>query len=159
MFRRLVLPCMLLPLLAGCMEGTKEERRSREPSLYDRLGQEAGITKVVDDFIVIVIEDPKIKEVHKEHFKDEKRVGELKKKLVDQIGQATGGPQKYQGRDMKTAHKGMKISNADFDALAGDLAAALKKNNVGDKEQNELLALLGPMRKDVVEEPEAKENP
>lgn len=164
MLKRTFLFLLGCPLLAGCMEGSKPEAE-RLPrveqlttppkvSLYDRLGREPAIAKVVDDFIVIVVADPNIKDVHKEHFKDEKRVGALKKKLVAQIGQGTGGPQQYTGKDMKEAHKGMKITDADFDALAGDLAEALKKNNVGAKEQKELMDILGSMRTDVVEKSE-----
>jgi len=52
---------------------------------------------------------------------------------------------------MKSAHKGMDITNADFDALVGDLVASLDKFKVGDREKQELLAALGPMRKDIVE--------
>jgi hemoglobin len=52
---------------------------------------------------------------------------------------------------MKTAHQGMGITNAEFDALVGDLVGALDKFKVGAKEKDELLALLGPMRKDIVE--------
>ena len=55
------------------------------------------------------------------------------------------------GRDMKSAHKGMDITNADFDALVGDLVASLDKFKVGDRKKQELLAALGPMRKDIVE--------
>lgn len=150
-------------LLAGCMEGHKpspQQRAALQPkqigatkkaSLYDRLGGEGAIKKVVDALVAEVVADPKIRDRHKKHFMDEEHVPELKKKLVDQIGEATGGPQKYTGRNMKEAHKGQEITNADFDALVGALVRALDKNNVGQAEKDELLALLGPMRKDVVE--------
>lgn len=52
---------------------------------------------------------------------------------------------------MKTAHRGMGITNAEFDALVGDLVATLDRFKVTDREKNELLSLLGPMRKDIVE--------
>jgi hemoglobin len=177
MARRLALVSLIALLTTGCMEGSKPEasrlRRANAPgpielppltgkskeTLYTRLGGKPAITKVVDDLVTIVIEDPRIKDEHKEHFKKEDNVAELKKKLVDQIGQATGGPEKYTGRNMKDAHKGMKITDADFDALADDVGKALDKNNVGPKEKKELMDLLGPMRKEVVEKPEEKENP
>ena len=73
--------------------------------------------------------------------------------LVDQICAASGGPCVYTGRDMRTAHAGMGISNADFDALVGDLVETLNKFKVPDREKNELLSVLGPMRKDIVERP------
>ncbi|MCI0528645.1 MAG: group 1 truncated hemoglobin [Nitrospira sp.] len=80
-------------------------------------------------------------------------IPELQKKLVEQIGQATGGSQQYTGKDMKTAHAGMGITNAEFDALVEDLVAALDKFNVPQKEKDELLGILGPMRSDIVEQP------
>ncbi|MGH7387146.1 MAG: group I truncated hemoglobin, partial [Candidatus Methylomirabilales bacterium] len=78
-------------------------------------------------------------------------VPRLKRQLVEFIGKATGGPQKYTGRDMKQAHKGMKITNAEFDAIAADLAASLDKFKVPAKEKNELLTIVGTTRKDIVE--------
>jgi hemoglobin len=73
--------------------------------------------------------------------------------LADQICMATGGPCKYSGRDMKTTHAGMKISNADFGALVEDLVKALDTFKVPAQEKSELLGLLGPMKKDIVETP------
>ena len=73
-----------------------------------------------------------------------------KAKLVDQICEASGGPCKYTGKDMKTAHAGMGVTDADFDALVGDLVATLDKFKVPEKEKSELLGALGPMKKDIV---------
>jgi hemoglobin len=144
--------CLFLASAAGCMEGVKAEnkRQERVPLLYDRLGKEAGIAKVVDDFVAAVIANDEYPPKLKDHFM-RADVAVLKRKLVDQIGQATGGPQKYTGKNMKDAHKGLGITDADFDALVASLKTALHKNKVGEKEQKELFDLLGPMRKDVVE--------
>ena len=70
---------------------------------------------------------------------------------MNQICQATGGPCKYTSKDMKTAHKGMGITDADFNALVEDLSGALDKFKVGAKEKGDLLAALGPLQKDIVE--------
>lgn len=125
-------------------------KSAAQPSLYQRLGGEAGITKVVNDFVTIVAADENIKEKHRKHFL-EGDVALLKKKLVDQIGEATGGPQKYTGKNMKDAHKGLEITNKDFNALAADLVKALDMNKVPEDAKKELLAMLETMRKDVVE--------
>jgi hemoglobin len=77
----------------------------------------------------------------------------LKRQLVDQVCQASGGPCTYTGKDMKTTHKGMKITTAAFNALVEDLVAALDTFNVPEQEKNELLSVLGPMNKDIVEVP------
>jgi hemoglobin len=140
---------LVLILLAGCMEGQKPTPQQKK-LLYERLGGEPAISKVVDDFVAEVVADPKIKERHKKHFMDD-NVPALKKKLIDQVGEATGGPQKYTGKSMKDAHKGLEITDPDFDALVGCLERALDRNKVGKAEKDELLGKLAGLRKDVVE--------
>jgi hemoglobin len=152
MFHRLVLPLLLLASLAGCMEGYKPTPLKRTQPLYARLGGDKAIARVVDDFVANVVADERIKEAHKKHFREGDVAG-LKKKLIDQIGEATGGPQKYTGKNMKDAHQGLGITDQDFDALVADLVKALDQNKVGPAEKDELLALLGKMRPDVVEKP------
>jgi hemoglobin len=145
---------LTLCLLAiGCVEGQKPNPLPRATTLYQRLGGEPAITKVVDDFVANVLASDKIRQVHIEHFQKGDVAG-LKRKLIDQIGEATGGPQKYKGKNMKDAHKGLDITDADFDALVAALEKALKKNGVAEAEQKDLLGLLAPMRKDVVERSE-----
>jgi len=118
----------------------------REKSLYDRLGGKPVITAVVDDFVVRIVKDSRIN-----RFFAHTDVPLLKAKLADQICEVSGGPCKYTGKDMKTTHQGMDITNADFDALVEDLTITLDKFRfwVPEKEKNELLAVLGPMRKDI----------
>jgi hemoglobin len=141
-FRIRVLGFLLLT--AGCASTMQQSMADK--SLYERLGGKDAITAVVDDFVSRVAEDKRIN-----GFFAKANVPRLKMMLVDQICEATGGPCKYTGRDMKAAHKGMGITNADFDALVGDLVATLDKFKVGAREKQELLAALGPMRKDIVE--------
>jgi hemoglobin len=117
-------------------------------SLYDRLGGRAAITAVVDEFVAKVAADNRING----RFATTD-IPKLKRHLVDQVCAASGGPCVYTGRDMKTTHAGMRLTNADFDALVQDLVAALDKFKVGEQEKQELLALLSPMRKDIVEVP------
>ena len=120
-------------------------------SLYDRLGGKKAIAAVVDEFVARVAADKRINGFFKATAADPKRLAKFKGNLVDQICQASGGPCKYTGKDMKTAHKGMGITDADFNALVEDLTGALDKFKVGEKEKSELLAALGPMKKDIVE--------
>ena len=74
----------------------------------------------------------------------------FKQKLTDFICVGTGGPCYYGGRDMKTAHAGMGVRGRDFNALVQDLGATLKKFKVPHHEQMELVAILGPMKMDIV---------
>ena len=124
---------------------------AKEKSLYDRLGGKKAITAVVDEFVGRVAADTRINGYFAAAAADPKRLASFKMKLVDQICQASGGPCKYTGKDMKTAHMGMGISGPQFDALVGDLVGALDKFKVGEKEKGELLGALGPMKSDIVE--------
>ena len=118
------------------------------PSLYKRLGGREGIAIVVGDFVGNMAADPRVNA----RFKDMKGpdVEKLKSNLADQICDATGGPCSYLGRDMKTTHKGMKITEAEWSATVDNLGKALDKNKVGDKEKRELVGLLAPMKPDIV---------
>jgi hemoglobin len=121
-----------------------------QKSLYSRLGGKKAISAVVDEFVNNVAGDSRINRFFADTAKDEKRLAAFKQKLVDQICQASGGPCKYRGKDMKSAHKGMGITDADFGALVEDLVKALDKLGVGAQEKNELLGALGPMKGDIV---------
>ena len=119
---------------------------SASPTLYTRLGGEAGVRAVVAQFVANLAADTRIN-----HFFVDTDFDQLKNSLFNLIAQSTGGPQKYSGRDMKTTHAGLGVSGADFDALIEDLRRALDQFKVEEREKGELIALLEPMRKDVVE--------
>jgi hemoglobin len=125
-------------------------------SLFDRLGGKDAIAKVVDAALKNITEDKRINKFFAKTVKDPKKVDALKANLVDQICQATGGPCEYKGKDMKTAHKGMKIKEADFQAFVEDVTKALDSAGVGATEKQELLDALGGMKGDIVEEQPGK---
>ena len=127
------------------------KKKSKKTSLYARLGGKKSIQGVVDEFINIVAADTRINKFFADAAKDPTRLQTLNKNLVDQLCEATGGPCKYKGKDMKAAHLGMGVSEADFNALVEDLVKALDKFKVGETEKNEILAALGPMKGDIVE--------
>ena len=120
------------------------------PSLYDRLGGTTAIASVVDGFVANVAADTRINKFFTRVASDTAAMRQFKQKLVDQVCQGSGGPCTYTGQDMKTAHQGMGLTNADFDALVEDLVKALDSAGVQQKEKDELLAILGPMRTDIV---------
>src|SRR5262245_45776505 len=128
---------------------------AKEKSLYDRLGGEAAIKLVIDDFVGRAAGDPKVNFTRKgtalEWKPTPENVDHLKKMLVDLVGMVSDGPQKYTGRSMKEAHKGMAITQAEFDALAGHLKASLDKFKVPAKEQEELLKVVAGTAPDIVE--------
>ena len=119
-------------------------------SLFERLGGKAAIEKVTDDFIAVVKDDKRINKFFAGVMKDKKKAEALRNSIVDFMCKATGGDCEYKGKDMKEAHKNMKLKDADFDAFVEDLTKALDKNSVGQTEKDELLGALGGMRGDVV---------
>jgi hemoglobin len=116
-----------------------------QKSLYERLGGTPAIVAVVDDFVGNVAADRRINK-----FFARTDIPRLKYMLVQQICQGTGGPCIYTGRDMKTAHAGLGIGGRHFGALVQDLGKTLNKFRVPAREQKELVAVLAPMRKDIV---------
>ena len=125
--------------------------QAKEKSLYDRLGQKKAITAVVDEFVARVAADARINGFFAATASDPARLKMFKGKLVDQICEASGGPCKYKGKDMKAAHMGMGITGAEFNALVEDLVGALDTFKVGQHEKDQLLGALGPMKSDIVE--------
>jgi hypothetical protein len=75
----------------------------------------------------------------------------MKRELVEQVSQATGGPLKYKGPDMKEVHRNMGITDAQFDAVAADLKKALDKNKVAESDAKIILGAFGTYRKDIVQ--------
>jgi hemoglobin len=115
-------------------------------SLYDRLGGRTAITAVVDSFVARVAGDARINQKFARSD-----VARVKAMLVEQICAQTGGPCTYTGRSMKEAHLNMGVTEGEFNALVEDLVTTLKSFNVGQKEQDDLLAALGTMKGDIVE--------
>ena len=115
-------------------------------SLYERLGGLEAITAVVDSFVARCASDDTI---NKKCGRTD--VPRLKKMLVDEVCEATGGPCTYTGRGMEETHDGMQVTAGEFDALVEDLVAPLDGFDVPKPEQDELLALLGPMGDGIVE--------
>jgi hemoglobin len=116
-----------------------------DASLFDRLGGEAAITAVVHEFLKKCASDPIIKK----RFEGA-NLPRLRNKLIEQLVAATGGPRVYTGLDMRTAHAGMNITEAEFNALVKNLIVTMKEFKVPQREQNEILGALGPMKSDIV---------
>ena len=139
---------VLIAVNLGACASMGGGEKSAMPSLYKRLGGREGIALVVGDFTANMAADPRVNE----RFKGMKpeAVEKFKSNLADQICDAAGGPCSYLGKDMKTTHTGMKITEAEWNATVENLTKALDKNNVDAKAKQELLAALGPMKPDIV---------
>lgn len=140
---RVLTPLAALALLYGCASNMQMQKPSA--SLYDRLGGKPAITAVVDDFVGNVAADKRIN-----GFFARTDIPRLKRLLVEQICAGTGGPCTYTGRDMKTSHAGMGVGDTHFNALVEDLIKTLDKFKVPQREKDELLGILGPMKGDIV---------
>jgi hemoglobin len=155
------------PGKADVVPGSAKAEANAKKSLYDRLGGEEGISKIVDDFIGRALADPRVNwerkgitrggfSLHRnesvEWKPDQGKIDTLKKHMVQFLALATGGPTKYEGREMRQVHEGMHITNPEFDATVGDLKATLDKLGVPVDEQKELLAIVESTRPQVVEE-------
>lgn len=114
--------------------------------LYSRLGSEPVVTRVVNQTVDTVAQDPRVNQSF-----DKVNLKRVKTKLVEQICSLTGGGCEYTGDEMKLVHKGLKITEGEFFALVEALQQALIDNGVGEREKNELLAILAPMKRLVVE--------
>ncbi|CAN5863338.1 hypothetical protein BH20GEM1_BH20GEM1_22300 [soil metagenome] len=174
MRRRFALPLLaalaILPLAAGCQHqdggpvdelGTDTLAGADDTlvagSLYERLGGEAGIAAVVDTLVALAAADTALNFTRQgtanEWEATPENVALFKTRMVQFIGQATGGPQAYEGRDMGTAHEGMEITDAEFDRLGGHLSAALSAYDVPEEEKQELFAIVESTRDAVVAGP------
>jgi hemoglobin len=116
-----------------------------QSTLYSELGGNSGLTKIVADAIKRWEQNPALAEQFKNA--DTER---LEKMLVQQFCSLTGGSCKYEGGDMKTVHEKMGVDTRQFNALAEDLQNALTENGIASSVQNRLVALLAPMKRDVV---------
>jgi hemoglobin len=114
-------------------------------SLYARLGGRPAIEAVMTDFVGRATRDRRIAK----RF-EKTNAPALVAQLTDQLCQASGGPCRYTGKDMKTVHTGMQITDREWNITGGHIVAAMRAKRVGRKEQQEVMALLGSMKGDIV---------
>jgi hemoglobin len=135
-------------LLSGAAVGSGAA--AGQSSLYDRLGGAPGVAAIADTLINRVTADPRLKR----SFQDS-NLARIKQLLAEQICDLSGGPCHYSGDSMQEVHAGHHISEAEFYGMVADLRVVLKERNVSQRATNELLRLLAPMKRDVVEPAES----
>lgn len=131
------------------------EEEQEEKSLYHRLGGYDAIAAVTDDFIGRLVSDPQLGRFFIGHSNDSKK--KMRQLIVDQLCAVTGGPCVYIGRDMKTVHEGLNITEADWDLSVQLLIASLNKFKVPQKEKDEFLNLASSLKGDIVTAPTGAE--
>jgi hemoglobin len=137
-----------LAALLGCAASTEKSvapSAAAPTTLYDQLGGSAGITKVVDLFFARLNGDARINTLfaNVDH-------NDLRRLVIEQLCEASGGPCKYSGRSMEEAHSGLHLTDADYSAFMGDLVAAMDEAKVPLAQQNKVIALLSPMKPQIV---------
>lgn len=136
---------LVAPAFAQTAAAPSANPATAPAGLYQALGEKPGITRLMDDFVNRLVQDPRIGG----HFKEVKPSA-LKESLTDQICQLSGGPCQYEGADMKSAHADMDINKGHFNALVEVLQTAMDAQGIPFAQQNRLLALLAPMHRDVI---------
>ncbi len=117
----------------------------KDDQLYKAFGEKTGLVALMDDFMVRLLADPRTGP----HFKpaNQQRV---KEQLVDQLCSLSGGPCVYKGADMKSSHANLDIKKSDFHALVEVLQVSMDAKGIPFRRQNEMLALLAPMNRDII---------
>jgi hemoglobin len=123
--------------------------RQDKKSLYTRLGGYDAIAAVVDDFVGRLVADKKLGKFFGGHSKDSLK--KIRMHVINQLCEGAGGPCNYTGRDTKTTHHGLGITNEDWDASVKHLVASLDKFKVPAAEKDELLAFVTTLKKDIVD--------
>ncbi|MGE8500491.1 MAG: group I truncated hemoglobin [Pseudomonas sp.] len=137
---RLIAVVLALTLAACAQQPPKDD------SLYRALGEQAGITRIVEGMLLNIARDERIVR----HF-EKIDIVRLRDKLVEQFCVEAGGPCTYTGDSMEESHKGQRLTPSDFNALVENLQDAMDAERVPVPAQNRLLARLAPMRAQVID--------
>lgn len=113
--------------------------------VFEQFGGMPGMTALMDDFMVILLEDPRMRPFFEKVDHDR-----VKRQLAEQFCAILGGGCAYSGRDMKETHAAFAIDKADFNALVEDLQVAMDRRDVPFRAQNKLLSILAPMHREVM---------
>ena len=132
-------------MLATC--GLAMAQTAPSDTLYKTFGEKPGLVKLMDDFMVRLLADPRTGP----HFKPSNQQ-RVKEQLVDQFCQVMGGPCVYKGADMKSAHANLDIKKSDFNALVEVLQLSMDAQGIPFRAQNQLLAQLAPMHRETITE-------
>jgi hemoglobin len=132
-------------LLCALATGLCAAAPSANAALYDDLGGAAGIQAIVDKAVPRWLADPRVGPTFAETNMDR-----FRRLLAEQLCQLTDGPCRYTGRSMAASHRGLNLSQMQFNAVAEDLQDAMTDAGIGFHTQNRLIAKLAPMQRDVV---------
>jgi hemoglobin len=140
-----------LALVAGLIMFCGLPTAAAEKPLYDRLGGQPAVQAVASGLVDGILLDDRVNKWFAHAAASPANAEAYKAKLFEFICQNTGGPCKYTGRDMVSAHKGRAVTGEAFDAVVQDLVIVLDNLKVPEKEKGQLLAILGPLKSSIVQ--------
>ena len=148
MRRLLTMPLAFLAAALLSTAALAQPAPAADDSLYRAFGGQPGLVRLMDDFMQRLLADARMRPF----FQDADQAA-LKKQLVLQFCEVSGGPCRRDGPTMKEAHDGMDIRRADFNALVEVLQGAMDAQGVPFGAQNRLLARLAPMHREIINTP------
>ena len=135
---------LVLALMLGAAHVT--HLAAADDDLYVAFGGKSGLSALMDDFVTRLVADPRTRP-----FFANTDLNNLKVLLTEQLCELSGGPCRYDGRDMRSAHEGMGVAKSHFNALVEVLQQAMEAKKIPFTVQNRMLALLAPMHRDIIE--------
>lgn len=121
-----------------------------EASLYERLGSASGISTLVDDIVDAHLANPHIRARFVPFLSDPERVATVKRHLRDFLGAGSGGPERYQGRSMPDAHRGMNVSAMEYMAAVDDILRVLGSHGIDPATQKDVLAMAWSLKGEIM---------
>lgn len=115
-------------------------------TLYQRLGENAGIARLVDDVMAAHLVNP----IVKPRFQNIKDMDHAKRMAREFFCAGAGGPEPYTGKDMLTAHKGMNISEREYLAVTDDIVGAMDKHKYDEETKNDVIAILFALKGNII---------
>jgi hemoglobin len=119
-------------------------------TLYERLGGASGISKLVDDIVEAHMNNSLIKARFLPYRDDADTLAKVKQHTCDFLGAGSGGPEKYSGRSMPDAHRGMNISEQEYMAVVDDILNTLDKHKIDDQSRKDVLAIAYSLKKEII---------
>lgn len=129
---------LTLTLLTGCTTQT-------HTSLYQQVGEKAGIEKLTDSFIEQIGNDRQVF-----HYFEHSNISHFRQGFISHFCALIDGPCEYQGDSMVAIHTGMHISEKDFNHVVDLLINAMNEQNIPHTVQNKILYKLAPLRVNVI---------
>ena len=120
------------------------------PLLFERLGGTPGINALVEDIVALHMDNPAIRVRFRPYLDTPDKLAMTKKHLCAFLEAGSGGTAQYSGRSMPDAHRGMNISEAEYMAAIDDILTALRKHDIDEQSQKDVLAIAYSLKGDII---------